>query len=368
LIFQSIETHNFRNLDDQVVEPRERFVVLAGENAQGKTNFLEALHLICCQRSFFAIRNAEMISFGESSTKVSASVEALSLERKLEVSIGPSGKKVSLDGKQARGGDSSLKGLSVVLFTPDDLQVPRGGPALRRRMLDRSIAGVWPAYGVLVRDYQKVLQNRNKVLHRNDHTLLEVYNEQLAQLGSRVVAGRRRYVQGIQDQFVEAFSQIIQSGVRGELAYRTTGEVDEAGDRIDDLQQALLSQLQKNTRQDLARGSTSSGPHTDDLEFLLDGRNTRSFGSQGQVRTMVLSLRIAQITNTYEKLGFYPVLLLDDVSSELDDSRREYLFEFIAKISCQTILTTTRPDLIELRSDREDYQVVRGKITPSIQG
>ena len=368
MLVERVETHGFRNLQDQAVEPHQRFNVLWGDNAQGKTNFLEALHLVATLRPFRANRNAEVIRFGQERAVVRARVQSMSLVRQLAVDVGPGGKKVRSDGKAPQSTVSYLDGLSVVLFTPDDLQVPRGSPGPRRKLLDRSVANVWPAYVALCRDYQKVLTSRNRVLKQGpagSMDLLEVYDQQLSELGAGMVAGRVRYLRSIADVLSETFSTIVRSGVSCEVIYRTSDPVTEAGVRIADLTPVLRKQLRQNLAEDMARKSTRVGPHTDDLDFLLDGRSTRSFGSQGQVRAVVLALRIAQIKDTYQKLGFYPVLLLDDVSSELDKERNCYLFDFISKILCQTFLTTTRPDLIHLKEDRMDFQVVNGSITPT---
>ena len=367
MIVEQLVTRAFRNLSDQTVLPHERFNVLSGDNAQGKTNFLEALNLVATLRPFRATRNAEVIRFGAERAVVRANVRSMSLTRHLEVDVGPAGKKVRSDGKAPRTSVSYLEGLSVVLFTPDDLQVPRGSPGPRRKLLDRSVANVWPAYVALCRDYQKVLTSRNRVLKQGlaatSRELLEVYDQQLSELGAAMVAGRMRYLQSIEEVLSETFASIVRSGVCCEVSYKTSDEVAEAGVRIADLTQVLRRQLRRNLDEDLARKSTRVGPHTDDVEFLLDGRSTRSFGSQGQVRAVVLALRIAQIKDTFHKLGFHPVLLLDDVSSELDSDRNTYLFDFLSEISCQTFLTTTRPDLISLQEDRMDFQVVKGSIS-----
>ena len=368
MIVRSIETTSFRNLEDQRVTAHPRFNVLSGDNAQGKTNFLESIHLVGTLRPIRASRNAELVRFDQQQAAVRGEVESQGLVRQLELRLAAGSKRVRADGKTPDSLTSYLSGLSVVLFTPDDLQVPRGSPGPRRRLLDRAVASVWPAYAALARDYTKVLASRNKVLRevpRGVEDLLSVYDQQLAGLGARMVAGRRRFLQGLQQLFAETFDSIDRSGVLGELTYVSTPPVMEAGVKIEDLTRVMADQLQQHQRDDLARKATRLGPHADDLDFLLDGRTTRSFGSQGQVRAVVLALRIAQIKNTYDTLGFYPVLLLDDVSGELDRHRNVYLFDFISKIDCQTFLTTTRADLIHLDKDRVDFQVVNGSIAPA---
>ncbi|MCA9668232.1 MAG: DNA replication and repair protein RecF, partial [Myxococcales bacterium] len=180
----------------------------------------------------------------------------------------------------------------------------------------------------------------------------------------KIVAARRRYLAQLLPRFEDAFARIAHSGVRGTLSYRTDEALVEAGDVVATLKEGLHGALTRARRIDLARKTSTVGPHTDDLAFLIDDKPARQFGSQGQVRSLVLAFRISQILDSYDKLKHYPVLLLDDVSSELDARRNAYLFEFLREITCQVFITTTRPELIAVGENRQDFQVVRGVISP----
>ena len=361
-----IEARGFRNLEPLDLSPHPKLNVLHGDNAQGKTNFLEAVFLVSGLGTFRSGRNQDLVRFGEEEALVRAEVQGPELTRVMEVRLAPRSRKLRLDGKAVRSAADFLGGLSVATFCPEDLQLPRGSPGPRRRLLDQAVASVWPAYLNLLRDYQKVLRSRNHLLShpggpRRD--LLEVYDLQLAKLGAPLVAARARYLQRLAPLVAEAYEEITHSGVAAGLAYRTDDALAAAGHEIAPLTEALLQRMVTGRAEDIARKRTCVGPHTDDLELSLDGRTTRTFGSQGQVRALVLSLRLAQIKDTRQMLGYDPVLLLDDVSSELDPERTKYLFDFISEVDCQTFLTTTRPGLINLGEERHNFNVVRGQIT-----
>jgi len=236
-----------------------------------------------------------------------------------------------------RGSASYLEaGLSVVLFTPDDVQLPRGSPADRRRLVDRAIANLWPGYIDLARDYQKTLQSRNRVLRegaaRSAKGLLEVYSQQLAELAARVMATRLRYLRNLSPSVTKIFAEITRSGARGHLQYEAPAPLLELGDTdLGALAAGLRRELQAQLAVDRARQTTTVGPHTHDVGFVLDGRSTRSYGSQGQLRSLVLSFKIAQVIDAQAKRDEVPVLLLDDVSSELDADCNTYMFDFLYK-------------------------------------
>jgi DNA replication and repair protein RecF len=179
------------------------------------------------------------------------------------------------------------------------------------------------------------------------------------------VAARLRFLDGIAPRFTRTFGSISGDEVSGTLHYVAQDELRQAGAQgVGSIAAVLLRGLERSHGVDRARQSTSVGPHTHDVEFRLDGRSTRAVGSQGQHRALMLAFKMAQIGDAQEKLGDYPILLLDDVSSELDAVRNAYLFDFISEISCQTLLTTTRADLVALTENRSDFHVVNGSIRP----
>lgn len=367
MILHEIEPRGYRNLAAQRVVLDPGLNLIAGENAQGKTNFLEAAHLLCCQRSFRAARTAELIAFGGESAEVRGAATVAELRRELTVAITPSGRRVLVDGKPTRPEAEALRGLAAVLFRPEDLRVARGAPAERRALIDGAIAVVWPQYRKLFRQYAKILQTRNRVLRtrpRDLSALLDVYDAQLAEAGARLIVARARFVRGLAPRFAEVFRSIADADApRATLSYAPAPPIAEAAHTLADAGTALLALLRDARARDLARGVTEHGPHGDDVAFALDGRAARSYGSQGQLRALVLAFRMAQTEDALAKLGHPPVVLLDDVSSELDQRRTKNLLDFVSGITCQVLITTARPEVLPITEKVKLFHVLDGVIS-----
>ncbi len=363
----AVEVGNFRNLIQVLIEPGPRFNVLAGDNAQGKTNLLEAIYWVATLTSFRASRNEEMVRFGvqnEVAARVRARLERQGLCRLHEVELqgAPLRKLAKVDGKPVRATIDHFGGFNVVLFGADDLALPRGAPEARRRFLDRAVWNADPALLADLRAYQRVLRSRNALLRDPEKTdqvvdLIEVYESQLAQSGAAVVGHRRRYLRALEPRVVAAFERITRSGLS--LAVRYASDFSGAdGQLAEELARALVAARAR----DLARGFTGVGPHTDDLELILDGREAGLHASQGQLRALMLALKIAEIEQLEAVLGEPPILLLDDVSSELDATRNAQLFDFLHGLSAQVFITTTHRDHVLWDSERRDFRVVEGAI------
>jgi len=299
--------------------------------------------------------------------RLGAEVDRGGSVRTYDLAIRPAGRQARLDGKVVRPTARYFGGFQVVLFAPEDLSVPRGSPAERRAFLDRAVFQRAPEYLVEAQDYDKVLKNRNALLRAlrerqsRDQTLLDVYDQQLGELGARRMARRTRFVGEIAPRFRSAFEAIARLDVPVDLEYapslRTTAG-DEPGVAAE-----LTQGLTRSRAQDIARAVTSVGPHRDDLELSIGGQPAGSFASQGQLRAMVLAWKTAELDLLEEAHGEAPILLLDDVSSELDPRRNEYLFEFLRVKRCQCFVTTTHPRHILATDERVDYEVRSGSVT-----
>lgn len=352
MLLRALQLHAFRNLAPLTLEPSPRFNVLSGDNGQGKTNLLEAIYLVGTLRSFRTQHARELVAFGQDVAFVKARVERRGLERVYEVEIAAGRRHAKLDGKTPRSLGEYFGDVNVVLFAPEDLRVPRGSPAGRRRFLDRSVFNRHAGFLADAQKYARVLRSRNALLRgpeRPGEALLSVYDEQLAALGARVEARRREYLTELLPRFAETYETITQTGMAASLLYHG-GEAP------------LADALVASRARDLARRTTSVGPHVHDVEFLLDGQPARAFASQGQLRALVLAWKTAEMGLLGVALGDFPVLLLDDVSSELDPSRTRFLFEFLARIDCQCFVTTTHPRHVPVDVNREDFPIVAGVI------
>lgn len=362
MILKSLAARDFRNLVDARLEPGPRVTVLSGENGAGKTNLLEAAYFIVNFRSFRARALAELPRFGAGEARIAADVGLPPLERRLEARIAASGKTVLCDGKPVRRDADALAGLATVLFSPEDLLLPRDSPAARRRFLDRALFALDRHYGAVAASYDRILRSRNRVLREGpaDEKLLASYDEELARAGAQVIARRRALVAALAARVPRLYRD-IHADLSPALTYRADPGLP-AGSDLVGIASALLVLLRASRARDLRRGATTVGPHTDDLDLVLAGRPATEHGSQGQLRSLVLALKLAELDEIAATRGQPPMLLLDDVSSELDQLRRERLFAAVAALSGQTLITVTDADLLPVFPGRKDLRIAAGKI------
>jgi DNA replication and repair protein RecF len=387
VIYHALAATNFRNLGQVTFTPHPRFNVLHGDNGQGKTNLLEAIYLLATLRSFRTSRTEELVAFSQPSSELRARVEQQRVTRLLGLQLltKPTRKQALVDGKAARSSEY-FGGVNVVLFAPEDLRLPKGPPVGRRRFLDRAIWNTYPAYLDEVRTYDRVLRSRNALLRQGSkgyvaseqlaadsgaaamltsEELLAIYDDKLAVAGAVLFQRRRHYLHELAPQVAATFAEVCRSGLAVDIRYVagvSSSRQAAALDPATDLAAMLREQLLRDRRRDHLRGYTHSGPHADDLALDLDGRPADIHASQGQIRALVLSLKIAEIQYLYRLLQDPPVLLLDDVSSELDPQRNAYLFEFLRTMPSQVFITTTSPTHVQLTEDRNDFRIAAGQI------
>lgn len=320
--------------------------------------------MVAALRSFRTARLADLVAFGLPAARIGARVEQHGLTRVYEVELAPGSRKVRLDGKAARPLARYFGGFNVVVFTPEDLGLPRGAPGDRRRFLDRSVFNLRADYLALVQDYDKVLKQRNTVLRQAGEgvlpagrldELLAVYDVQLAQLGIQLARARADFVVELGPELTRAFAAITRTplAVTARYVSSTAGATAES----------FAEQLRAGRARDLASGATQHGPHRDDLAFELDGHDAGGFASQGQLRAIMLAWKSAELALLSRAHGDPPILLLDDVSSELDPSRNAYLFEHLAEQASQCFITTTHEGHVLLARDRQDYRIRSGQIS-----
>jgi len=345
--------------------------VFSGDNGQGKTNLLEAIFVAAALRSFRTARLADVIAFGAERAQIGARVIKDDLVRLYEVEISPGSRKVTLDGKAARPLARYFGGFNVVVFTPEDLALPRASPGDRRRFLDRGVFNLRADYLGIAQSYERVLKTRNTVLRqagegagdragdrtgsrRRAEDLLAVYDQQLAALGAQVIAARQAFVDVVRGELTGAFAAITRTGLAATVRYVVRSGAVTTGE--------ILAALQAARTKDFATCATQVGPHRDDLMFELEGREAGSYASQGQLRAIMLAWKTAELAVLARAHGDSPILLLDDVSSELDPQRNEFLFEHLANLAGQCFITTTHPGHVLLRQHRADYRIAGGEI------
>jgi DNA replication and repair protein RecF len=344
----AVSISDFRNLAQLELQASPRATVVVGQNGQGKTNLLEAIYFLATLKPLRPAKLADLIRFGSSSARVSGRFIVRGAEREISVQISPGARQAFVDEKKAPSLEEYFGGVSVVAFTPDDLGVVKGGPDARRGFLDRAVFNRFPAFLKESRVYARALKSRNRLLKEGAaRPYLEAFDETLSGYGARIWTRRRALLSELASRAESAFAEIARATEKAHFDYSPSSmELNFAEAQENKLAQALRDSLRSRTSRDLERGFTSVGPHVDDLNLLLGDHAARSFASQGQQRALVLALKIAEIENLRDAIGFLPLLLLDDVSSELDPERNAYLMDYLARSGVQVFLTTTAGSLV----------------------
>jgi len=365
LRIRSLCVRGWRNLADESLPLAARVTVLHGQNGQGKSNLLEAAYYAVAFRSFRTNAAADLVMWGEQGADIEAAITLRGLDRILRVRLAPGKKITTLDGKGVRRDSQSLEGAGVVIFGPDDLRLPKAPAAERRRSLDRAVFAVHRGYFREALAFERALKARNGLLRRGEFSrdLLESYDETLAVTGARIVLRRRELSRSLGPRFSEAFEE-IHGECAASIRYRSDARIEAAQGEVE-IGEAMRRGLEDHRLVDQRRGFTGFGPHTDDLEILLGEHLARDHGSQGQMRSLMLALKFAELRHVAEANGETPILLLDDVASELDEDRRSRLFETISMTPCQTLLTVTEAGLLPDLPGRVDWRVRGGHIEPS---
>jgi len=364
----SLTCESFRNLSQVSVVPSPRTTIAVGENGQGKTNLLEALYYLATLKPLRANTLKELVQFGAGHARVSGRWLLNGAEREISVEVSHGTRTASVDGKRASSVEAYFGGVSVVAFTPDDLSIVKGSPEGRRTFLDRSVFNRFPAYLQESREYAKALKSRNRLL-KEDAPLshLTVWDETLSRVGARLLVRRRALLDEVATRAQDAFARIGRIEAKAQFIYEPSHlELTFATASESELQAALAKALEHRLARDVERGHTSVGPHVDDVEIALGEHAARQFASQGQSRALVIAWKVAEIENLQVTNGFLPMLLLDDVSSELDPERNAFLMQYLADSGAQTLLTTTDAELVRKAAGPETswLAVSKGVVTP----
>lgn len=347
----------YRNLPPLTFEPGPNFNVIHGENGSGKSNLLEAISYLGTLRSFRGAKTEDLIGLDAEAAVVEGRFAGDVLPRVGRVELfRRSARKVTLDGKRPRSMAAFHASIQSVLFHPGDLALAAGPPDARRQFLDRILEQVDAAYGAALATYQKALRSRNRLLKTQgvDRRSIGAYDGILASAGALIGQRRARLVDELAPQAADAFLRVAGEELPLVVRYRP---------RIEPTAEAIRRALEEAYAKDLARGFTADGPHGDELELAVKRTLARHHASQGQHRAIVLALKVAELHVLAERAGHVPLLLLDDVSSELDRTRNRRLFEVLGELGGQVFLTTTHPEFILLERDRLDFRVERGVVT-----
>jgi DNA replication and repair protein RecF len=353
LQLDALGIEEFRNIERLELAPGPRFNVVAGRNGSGKTNLVEAIYLLGALRSFRTTTSRDLVRYGADEAIVRARFGGAAAGLGCELRITEAGRRVRVDGKAPRADGGHFRALPMVLFHPGHMELVQGGPEARRRFVDRALYQADRAYPAEHRSYLRALASRNRLLKAAapDAGALAAFEAQLVLHGARIVAARERFVAELAPLFAAAVEEVGGEAGAG-IAYAPSAR-DEG---------ELAARIAAARPLDLARGFTTVGPHADEIELALKGRSARRFASQGQQRTAVLAAKIAETRALAAATGRTPLLLLDDVSSELDDDRNARLFAFLDGVGGQVIITTTHPKHVVVAGERIDFAVEGGAV------
>jgi DNA replication and repair protein RecF len=358
LAIEALSLRAFRNLSAVDLAPGGRFNVIWGDNGQGKTNLLEGIYVLATSKSFRASKPGDVIQHEGDVASVRASIREESETREQSVGMKPGARLARIEGKRPATLAVYARRTPVVVFHPGEISLSMGGGSERRRLLDRIALYVRAESLDELDRYQRAMRARQKTLETRGSSAadLEHWEELMVLHGGAVMAVRAEAAQRLSAASLSAFSQIAAPGADLDVSYAASAPPDA---------RAYRAALAASRAADLRRGGATVGPHRDDLVLRSGGRPVRGLASQGQHRAAVLALKAAEVHVVGEARGARPILLLDDVSSELDRSRTAALFVFLRQQRGQVFLTTTRPELIELSGDdRRDFRVEQGRIFP----
>jgi DNA replication and repair protein RecF len=357
LVFERVVVRAFRNIDELVLTPSPVLNVVAGDNGQGKTSLLEALYVVATSKSFRTERAKELVQEGRDVASVQARVREAGLSREQRFATGTEGTAVMLDGKRPARRSAYAVKTPVVVFHPGDLALASGPASIRRTLLDRIALFVEPASADHRQRYQRALSARQTALEERGPTArdLEAFEQIVASEGAALSRARRRAAERLLSALAPAFARMAPRELRLDASYVPGGAEDDA---------AYAAELAARRARDLRRRAATFGPHKDELELAIDGRSARHHASQGQQRILALAAKIAELECVRSARGAHPVLLLDDVSSELDPGRTGAVYELVKNEPSQVFVTTTRPELFVTDSGaaRLDLRMRSGQV------
>lgn len=355
---RSLTLRNYRSYAAENFAFHGKVNVIYGDNAQGKTNLLEAIHFLMLYRPFKQVKLEEIISFGEGDCRIKGEIESESGLDEVHVTLSGDRKTVKLNGKIVYRISRIFGRYHVVSFLPSDIELVKGSPQGRRRYLDSLICTIEPAHMRDLKQYQRSLLQRNAILSKEPRLTtesLEIWDEKLAEAGSRVVSRRLRYI----DKIVPHMTRIYEltSGIKSEVGIKYTASFKS----LDKPEQGLLAELRERFDKDRKRGHTTAGPHRDNVGFTIGDRDASVYASQGEAKNLALALKASEIDLVKDELGKTPVLLLDDVTSELDERRKKFLFRLLDNFNGQIFITTTSLKEIQYKGEMKVFHIRAGK-------
>ena len=353
MIVNSVRLEGFRNYLDETVELSPGINVITGENAQGKTNFLEGVYLLSCGHGFRTKLDSELISFGRDFARLTGNVFSADREQRIEIGMRSGARKQILVNGVRKNATELSDILRVVLFCPDDLNMIKDGAKARRRFMDLAISQLRPSYAALISEFTRLYEHKKRILsdwHEKPSLLetLDEFSDSLCRCSAQIIRYRAAFSKRLTEVAVPIHSEFSGSGELLSLDYRTVSTVTDPFAAASEIYARLLEHQALHREAELASGSVLSGIQKDDIEIGINGASARLFASQGQTRTAALSLKMAEREISLKDTNDCPILLLDDVLSELDAKRQEFVLNRIG--GGQTLITCCEDGRLQKRT------------------
>ena len=349
----SFSCQNFRNLEKIEINSFDEMNVICGENAQGKTNLLEGIWLFTGIKSFRGAKDSAFLKFGKEKANLNLNFTADGIENEAEIEI-KEHRTAFFNNNRLKSPSQMAGKFNATVFSPNDLGLVRDGPSARRRFLDIAIGQLYPSYIAALKNYMRAVTQRNSIIkdYRYDSTLsvmLDIFEEEIAETGTKITEIRKKYIDRLGEFLPNVYSGLSSGKEILETEYISAVSTE-------NLRQALAD----SRKNDMYNGATSVGPHRDDIEFKINGISARNFGSQGQKRSVALALKLSEAEVINKISGEYPVFLLDDVMSELDPERQNYILNHIEGI--QSFITCCDPSNVERLKNGKIFEIRNGRI------
>jgi len=364
LIVKRLKLINFRNYEELNIDFSDNYNLIYGDNAQGKTNIIEALFFCATGRSHRTTRDSELIKLNENNFYIKLDLEHEAYEKNIEIGYDKKHKKIKINGSPIRKIGDLMGNLCAVMFSPEDLMIIKEGPAARRRLIDITISQLRPVYFFNLQQYYKVLEQRNNLLKsiKKDKNLLDtldVWNQNLVNIGTKIIIERDKFIKKLNKYSYEKHLKLTNNEEEIEIVYSPSIRC-ESYENQNLVKNIFLKNLERLKASELMVGTTMCGPQRDDMDISFNANNLKVYGSQGQQRTAILTMKLATIDVIQEENGQKPILLLDDVMSELDEKRQGYLYENLVKL--QTFVTTTEKKVDFKNRGEKIFKVVDGRV------
>lgn len=355
---RSITLKNFRSYSGESFIFHDHLNVIFGDNAEGKTNLLESIYFLLAFKPFKQVNTEEIIKFGTEESRIKGEIESEAGLDEIHILISSGKKNIKLNGKVIYTTSKILGRYNIVSFLPSDIDLIKGSPGNRRRYLDTLICTIEPAHIRDLKQYHRVLTQRNSILassYKLTRDQVEIWDEKLAETGGRILSRRSKFIKMIKPHLNRVYG--LTSGTSKEIGIRYKCSFQTEGDLARD----FLAELKSKFEIDKQRKHTTVGPHRDQLTFTIGSRDAAVYASQGEAKNLALSLKASEIDLIRELIGRTPILLLDDVTSELDERRKRFLFKMISNFRGQTFITTTSLKEIHHKGEMKLFRIKNGR-------